>query len=146
MEADLQAYKRILVPFDGSAGSTDALRRALMLAKEQGATVTAFSVNEAPPRYAPGVGEVGEEDALRSAYFAGLRDRALAIASEQGLAVTTEGAVGHAAQAIIAKAKEGGFDLIAIGHSGHSGLWGTLLGSTAARVVEHAPCDVLVVR
>jgi universal stress protein A len=29
---------------------------------------------------------------------------------------------------------------------GHSGIERLLFGSTAARVVKHAPCDVLVVR
>jgi nucleotide-binding universal stress UspA family protein len=33
-----------------------------------------------------------------------------------------------------------------IGHRGHSGIWGRLLGTTADKVVDHAPCSVLVVR
>ncbi len=37
-------------------------------------------------------------------------------------------------------------DLIIIGTHGYSGLKHTLLGSSAERVVRHAPCPVLVVR
>ena len=36
--------------------------------------------------------------------------------------------------------------LLVIGQVGHSALEHLLVGSTAARVVRHAPCDVLVVR
>ena len=63
-----------------------------------------------------------------------------------GVEVKTATAVGHAAQSILQKAVERGYDLIVIGHTGHSGVWGTLLGSTTARVVDQAPCDVIVVR
>jgi len=37
-------------------------------------------------------------------------------------------------------------DLIVISTHGYTGLKHTLLGSTAERVVRHAPCAVLVVR
>ncbi len=36
--------------------------------------------------------------------------------------------------------------LLVVAQVGHSGLERLLFGSTAARVVKHAPCDVLVVR
>lgn len=138
-------YSRILVPFDGSAGSAKALRRALVLAGNGAAELTVFSVDEHVPRYAPAVGEIREEDELRTAHFAELEAKARAItAGAPRVVIATE--VGHAAQAITHKAADGRFDLVVIGHSGHSALWGSLLGSTASRVVEHASCDVLVVR
>lgn len=138
-------YGRILAPFDGSAGSAKALRRALILAGNGAAELTVFSVDEHLPRYAPAVGEIREEDDLRTAHFAELEAKVRAItAGAPRVVIETE--VGHAAQAITRKAADGRFDLVVIGHSGHSGLWGSLLGSTAARVVEHASCDVLVVR
>ena len=43
-------------------------------------------------------------------------------------------------------ADEGGYDLIIVGHSGHSELWGRLLGDTADRIADHAHCSVLVVK
>jgi len=54
--------------------------------------------------------------------------------------------VGHAGQVLPHYALEVGADLLIIGHSGHSGIWGRLLGTTADKVVDHAPCSVLVVR
>jgi nucleotide-binding universal stress UspA family protein len=43
-------------------------------------------------------------------------------------------------------AKDKKCDLIVLGHSGHSRLWGHLLGHTADRVSEYASCSVLIVR
>ena len=38
------------------------------------------------------------------------------------------------------------YDLIVIGHSDHSALWGRLLGDTADRIADQAPCSVLIVK
>lgn len=142
----LTVYKKILAPFDGSLGSSKALRRALLMAKANGAEVTVYSVDEHLPRYAPVVGEVEEEKELRDGYFAHLKEEAQKTSGEYGLRVRIETEVGHAAQSIVQFAQRESFDLVVIGHSGHSGLWGSLLGSTTSRVVEQAICDVLVVR
>ena len=139
-------YRRILVPLDGSQGSWKAFRKALLLAREQGTEITVLSVEEHLPRYAATVGEVEEEKEQENAYFTQLHAQAAALAGAQALDLKTETLVGHAAQTIVRYAEEHGFDLIAIGHSGHSGVWGVLLGSTTARVVDQAGCDVLVVR
>jgi nucleotide-binding universal stress UspA family protein len=47
---------------------------------------------------------------------------------------------------IVGMAQRGDFDLIIMASLGRSGLVDMLLGSTAERVVRHAPCPVLVVR
>ena len=52
---------------------------------------------------------------------------------------------GHAATTILELAEEKGADLIIVG-SHRPGLQDYLLGSTAARVVRHSNCSVLVVR
>lgn len=139
-------YESILVPFDGSGGSVQALRKALAICRDRCTAIIALSIDEHLPRYAPGVGEMAEETELRDAHFAALRTQVAAIAGGQSGQVEAVGLVGHAAQTIVRYAQDRGCDLIAIGHSGHSGLWGTLLGSTTARVVDQAHCDVLVVR
>jgi nucleotide-binding universal stress UspA family protein len=53
---------------------------------------------------------------------------------------------GHPAEVIVDYAQRYGVDLIAMGHRGLSGLRRFLVGSVADRVVDHAPCMVLVVR
>jgi nucleotide-binding universal stress UspA family protein len=47
---------------------------------------------------------------------------------------------------IVEAARELGADLIVLSTHGHTGLTHALLGSTAEKVVRHAPCPVLVVR
>jgi nucleotide-binding universal stress UspA family protein len=139
-------YNKVLVPFDGSAGSWNALRKALLLASEHGAQIAALSIVDQLPRFAAVVGEVTEEIARQKDYFAEIQTQATDLARQQGIELKTETQIGHAAESIVKYAHENGFDLIVIGHSGHSGIWGTLLGSTSGRVVNHAQCDVLVAR
>jgi universal stress protein A len=54
--------------------------------------------------------------------------------------------VGYPFEEIILMANDPDIDLIIIGSHGRSGIKRLLLGSTAERVVEHAPCPVLVVK
>jgi nucleotide-binding universal stress UspA family protein len=53
---------------------------------------------------------------------------------------------GKAAYEIEQYAREESIDLIIIATHGHSGVEHVLFGSTAEKVVRHAPCPVLVVR
>ena len=139
-------YRNILVPLDGSAGSWKALRKAILIAADQAAELTALSVEEHLPHYAATVGEVEEEKAYANGYFAQIQARAANLAAEHGVRLKAATVAGHAAQTIVEYARTQKVDLIVIGHSGHAGIWGTLLGSTTDRVVDHASCDVLVVR
>lgn len=51
---------------------------------------------------------------------------------------------GSPAEELVGQADPGA--LLVVSQVGHSGLERLLFGTTAARVVKHAPCDVLVVR
>lgn len=55
--------------------------------------------------------------------------------------------IGHPAEEIIKEAEEGGYGLVVVGERQHP-MFHTrfLLGSTAERVIEHAPCPVVVAR
>ena len=53
---------------------------------------------------------------------------------------------GDPAHAIAEEAEKRGADLIAMGTRGRSGLRHLLMGSTAERVVEFAPCPVMTLR
>jgi nucleotide-binding universal stress UspA family protein len=53
---------------------------------------------------------------------------------------------GNPYEEIVNAAKELGVGLIVIGSHGHTGLERLLLGSTADRVVQYAPCPVFVVK
>jgi len=51
----------------------------------------------------------------------------------------------EASQAIVDDAADKNADIIVIGRHGYKGLAKTLMGETAAKVLAHAPCKVLVV-
>jgi nucleotide-binding universal stress UspA family protein len=138
-------FHKILIGLDGSEMSEQALDRALTLASLTGAELHALSVEEKLPAYAATVGEVTEEEHYEHRYLTGVQARARKRASERRLDLQLAIVAGHAAHALVEQAKAGGFDLIVIGHTGHSRLHNIFLGSTADRVVESAPCSVLVV-
>src|SRR6266545_4095707 len=139
-------YRHILVGFDESAGAQEAFTAALELARIHGATLTLLSVEEHLPHYAADVGEVEETAQELSARFRAVQAIAARRAAAQGLAVETLIMAGSAAPVITRTAQAGGYDLIVIGAGRHGSLWSGLLGATADRVVETAPCSVLVVR
>jgi nucleotide-binding universal stress UspA family protein len=54
--------------------------------------------------------------------------------------------VGHAVPAIVDFIEREGFDLLVTGFMGHSALYNRVIGSTTDRLVELAPCTILVVK
>lgn len=55
--------------------------------------------------------------------------------------------IGHPAEEILAEAEETRYSMLVVGEKQHHGLLTRfILGSTALRVVEHAPCPVVVVK
>jgi nucleotide-binding universal stress UspA family protein len=64
----------------------------------------------------------------------------------EGLAIDTVAREGDPAHVIAEEAEKRGADLIAMGTRGQSGLRHLLLGSTAERVVQYAPCPVMTIR
>lgn len=139
-------FRKILVGLDGSAAAQHALEQALEMARLVGGRVTVLSVGEKLPAYAATVGEMEDEQAFKGEYFRKILDEARRLAAERGVPIDTHVVVGHAAEQLVRTAKEGGHSLLVIGHTGHSRIHNLLLGSTADRVVEHAPCPVLVTR
>lgn len=62
----------------------------------------------------------------------------------QNISVKCRVVYGLASEEIIERAESTGSDLIVMGNQGYSNLQRFVLGSTAARVLRHAPCHVLV--
>ncbi|MBI2863808.1 MAG: universal stress protein [Chloroflexi bacterium] len=139
-------YGKILVAFDGSEGSWRALRAAIGLARDQSAELWALSVEEHLPHYAAAIGEFEEARAEKNEYFRKLHGQAIELAESDGVRLQSAVLPGHAVQTIVRFASQGGFDLIVMGHSGYSGVWGAFLGTTTDKVSRHAPCSVLIVR
>ena len=137
--------RKIGVGFDGSDSSRRALKEAIRLAVVDQSSLEVISVEELP-RYAGTVGEVIEEQQTANDHVKKLHDEARQIASEHQLVIQAVTRIGHPAKALVDYASQAKLDLLIIGHTGHSALWGSFLGTTADKVVRHAPCSVLIVR
>jgi nucleotide-binding universal stress UspA family protein len=138
-------FTRVLVPVDGSEGSTKALDAGLSLCEAMGCELTALAVEGRLPAYAASLGEVDDVKRQKDEFFTRVLEQASASAKERGLSIHTELISGHAAEVITHYAAAHEHDLIVIGHRGHF-LGDYLLGSTADRVAHHAHCPVMVVR
>jgi CBS-domain-containing membrane protein len=139
-------FKRILVAYDGSDGSRAALDIGIALARLLGAELSSISVEERLPRYAATVSEVEEAKEAIDEHFRALtkeaRDRALV----RGVELESMIRHGHEVATILSAAREGRFDLLALGYQGHSRILERVVGSTALSVARLAPCSIMFVR
>jgi nucleotide-binding universal stress UspA family protein len=138
-------YRKMLIAFDGSSASERALRSGLALAKQIGSEVDVLWIDETPAKHGT-ESEACDDEKRARGVFDTLRKTIDSVAIEQGLEVSAGFRRGNAPRILVSEADSGGFRLIVIGHRGHSGLWGKLLGGVADRVSHHAQCDVLIVR
>ena len=138
-------FERILVAIDGSDSSDRAFANALELASLVRAHVTALAIEGPLPAYAATIGEVEEVKREKDVFFTALALRAKEAGERAGIDIDVQLQAGHAAEVISDFAATGGYDLVVLGHRGHF-LRDHLLGSTADRVAEHAPCPVMIVR
>lgn len=133
-------YQNILVPMaldHGIGEKSIAIARQLL---SEGGKITALHVYEAPQG---SVGAYIDTEVVQSAFERAksrLEDR---VSTMPG--VTPMIVKGHSGRTIIDTAAQMGADCIVVG-SHKPGLIDYLLGSTAARVVRHAPCAVHVTR
>jgi nucleotide-binding universal stress UspA family protein len=139
-------FKKILVGYDGSKGGKAALQRAAVMSRQVGAEITAVWVREPLPRHSDLPGEYEEEAEAADEYFKERQKEVAEAAAQHGLQIKCEIRRGHPAKTIVKFADEGRYDLVVVGHSDHSELWGRLLGDTADRISDHAQCSVLIVK
>ncbi len=141
--------KSILAPVDFSPPSQKAIHYALSFAEQFEAKVTLLYVVE-PAVYPTEFGYVPAEiDKLYRTMDESAREKLATLAEKQvpaNLRAQTLVRLGQPYREICEAAKELGVDLIVIATHGYTGLKHTFLGSTAEKVVRHAPCPVLVVR
>ena len=138
--------KRILVALDGSPRAQVVLDAAARLANLTDAKLVLFRALGMPPELPPdliSLPPIRIEETLRSSALAAL-DRVASTVSRALIESITTG-VGTAWDAIVREAKDVDADLIVIGSHGYGGL-DRLIGTTAAKVVNHADRNVLVVR
>ena len=137
-------YDKILVPMaldHGVSAKTLEIAQTLSNTLSDGqARITALHVYETPP----GVGKATFDETLQQEALT--RTKAALIERTQHIeGITVQMVIGHTSRSIIEYANEHAIDCIVMG-SHKPGLSDYLLGSTAARVVRHAPCAVHVYR
>jgi nucleotide-binding universal stress UspA family protein len=146
-------FKHILVPSDGSALSSDTVKKAVDFARETGARITFFY---AKPDYPVAFyGEGALIDPTTPEKFAEMAERqaqeilaaAQKLAAAAGVACGTSSATSDVPyEAIINAAADAGCDLIFMASHGRRGLSGLLLGSETQKVLTHSKIPVLIYR
>ncbi|MCS7206450.1 MAG: universal stress protein [Dehalococcoidia bacterium] len=155
------AYKRIIVPLDGSPLAEEVLPHAETLASLCQAEVALVQVvplvNQVlnmglaggpdvgpyPPAHIEALTKAMEAEVERAkAYLEHTAERL----RRKGLRVSTQVRRGDAGEEIVAAAREGQADLIAISTHGRSGLSRLVFGSVAETVIRQAGVPVLVIK
>jgi len=156
-----EMYLRVLVPIDGSEYSLKAIEAAAKVTdpKKGFATVLTVlepSVMQLPQTYLERItlydASIPAVVIPKSTHDVMLERARIIVTKAQEIltssGIRSEGKVikGKPVKSIIDEAKAEGSDLIVIGSHGIGGMAKLLLGSVSSRVVEEAPCSVLVVR
>jgi nucleotide-binding universal stress UspA family protein len=141
-------YKRILLAYDGSETGQKALLGGGDIADLAHSEVFMIAVMPPPSALIGGEGGVYDaklEEEEKREYKAILED-GLRRLKEAGHNASGELVVGDAVDEITAYAKKIGADLIVVGHK-HLDRWVSRWwrGSLSKSLIEHAPCNVLVV-
>jgi len=135
-------FKTILVPIDmAHVAEGKAIIDIAAQHGAAGAKIILLNVAEEIPGWAAAELPAGLLEESRAKSEADLK----AIAAASGMAMDVEVRTGHPYKTILEVAEEKGVDLIIVA-SHRPGLQDYFLGSTAAKVVRHANCSVLVVR
>jgi nucleotide-binding universal stress UspA family protein len=145
---------RIVLADDGSAGATVARRFLASMTALHGAPVRVVTVQERTPSwYGWLVPEAADDTQALESAVAADRERHAEVGSDAvaelraaGFTVESEPREGDGAHEILRSAASFGADLVVTGTRGRTGLARLLLGSVARKLVQHAPCSVLVVR
>jgi nucleotide-binding universal stress UspA family protein len=143
------AYKRILVPVDGSPTSNSGLDEALRLARAAGSKIRLLHIVDDTLAFnsPDGAGVNYVLEALRGSARQALKDagdrvRRAKLEAETGL---VENFTGRVADAIVEQARRWRADVIVMGTHGRRGFDRLLIGSNAELVVRQSQIPVLLV-
>lgn len=137
---------KILVGVDGSTREAKVLDEAIAQAKSRGGTIHLVRAMMVPVSIPTAVWTLQGEDFSQFLVEHGNKEIELTAqrvpAEVRGSIVTR---LGQPADVLVSMAEELDADLVIIGSHGYGGI-DRVLGTTAAKVVNRAPCSVLVVR
>jgi nucleotide-binding universal stress UspA family protein len=139
-------YRNILVGLDGSPRQPLVLEHAVMLAKASGAKLHLCRAMTVPIDVPAMMWTVQGDDFASFLVDHGRKELAKLRASlDAELVDDVHVRVGQPADVLCKIAEEIRADLLVVGTHGYSGI-DRLLGTTAAKVANRAPCSVLVIR
>jgi nucleotide-binding universal stress UspA family protein len=138
-------FSKILVASDGSLGASKALNAAIELSRRLHATLHMVCVEELP-RFPITIDEVIEESTAAQKVFDEVILTAIKQAKAARVKLEAHVLAGHAVSSIVEFVERERFDVLVVGFMGHSALYNRLIGSTTDRLVELAPCTVVVVK
>jgi nucleotide-binding universal stress UspA family protein len=138
-------FRKMLIANDGSKGGDHALAFAIDLARRLDLALHMVCVEELP-WFPASVDEVIEQQGADERIFDGVIDRARAKAAGKNVTLEAHVIAGHPVSSIVEFIRQGGYDLLVIGYMGHSALYNRVIGSTTDRLVELAPCTVMVIK
>jgi nucleotide-binding universal stress UspA family protein len=137
-------YRKILVPFDGSVSSQNALKQAIKLSETEKSWIKVLAV---VPSYEGDLELVGVANI--KAAIEGPTERLLSeakkLAKEEGATIITNVEQGEAYERIVDVADTENCDLIVMGRRGIHRIERMLMGSVTSRVIGYTQRDVLVV-
>ncbi len=138
-------FENILLAVDGSQHSLRAARTATALATCMDANLWVVVAHPTVPAF---LGEPNFQDAIVARLKASkkIQEEALKVIGEIPGEIHTEILEGSAAEVVLNVADVRKIDLIVMGSRGHGKLRGLLLGSQSQKVLQHAPCPVMIVR
>jgi nucleotide-binding universal stress UspA family protein len=138
--------KRILVAVDQSPRASGVLERASFTARSMGAELFLMHAVGMPAGLPPDAFRSSPTELVEQWQREAVLDlERRAAALDPGLVVHVLVRIGNPWSAICAAAREHDVDLVVVGSHGYQGI-DHLIGTTAAKVVNHADCSVLVVR
>jgi nucleotide-binding universal stress UspA family protein len=138
--------KRVLVALDGSPAQEQVLAAAIALARPQESKLILFHAVHVPTALPPEALSVPPDRVpllLLTKAEADLERLAQKVPA--AVLETTRAEVGMPWRTVVDAAHRLAVDLIVIGAHGYGGI-DRLLGTTAAKIVDHAKCSVLVAR
>jgi nucleotide-binding universal stress UspA family protein len=133
-------FQKALVPVDGSPFTAGLVAYAIAFAKKTGCSLTFMYVVHMPQTAS--AADVEKQKAANMK----IPEQAKAKAEEEGVSVLSRVEAGIPGETIICTAEREKFDLIILGSRGHSRLRTLIVGSVADKVMELAPCPVLIFR
>jgi len=144
-------YRNILIGLNQSDSAHRALLRAIDLAAEFNATLTAITVVQALPPYAS-YAAASSSEALQMLKrdeqdsLVGLLESARREAARYDIKIRTILIDGPVVATVLEAVRQNQIDLLVLGIHPEQGLWRWLTASTAHELAQKATCDLLGVR